>query len=126
MKTIHFFQIDTAMALTSLSNSYLSSDVNKFFNMNGRVTVNATLLFLESTYTSSVVIKRDIQKKLIEVIQARNNNIGTVSFNCLLLFSCTVCTKSEFYRNMQEFKIKSGKMIPNFCKKYFKINLEHT
>ena len=64
------------MALTSLSNVYLSNDINKFFNLSGRVTVNATLLFLENSYTSSVVVKRDIQKKLIEVIQARNNNIG--------------------------------------------------
>ena len=64
------------MALTSLSNVYLSNDINKFFNMSGRVTVNATLLFLENSYTSSVVVKRDVQKKLIEVIQARNNNIG--------------------------------------------------
>ena len=71
-----FFQIDTAMALTSLSNVYLSNDINKFFNLSGRVTVNATLLFLENSYTSSVVVKRDVQKKLIEVIQARNNNIG--------------------------------------------------
>ena len=71
-----FLQIDTAMALTSLSNVYLSNDVNKFFNLSGRVTVNATLLFLENSYTSSVVVKRDVQKKLIEVIQARNNNIG--------------------------------------------------
>ena len=53
------------MALTSLSNVYLSNDVNKFFNMSGRVTVNATLLFLENSYTSSVVVKRDVQKKLI-------------------------------------------------------------
>jgi hypothetical protein len=64
------------MALTSLSNVYLSNDINKFFNLSGRVTVNATLLFLENSYTSSVVVKRDVQKKLIEVIQARNNNIG--------------------------------------------------
>jgi hypothetical protein len=70
------YAIDTAMALTSLSNVYLSNDINKFFNLSGRVTVNATLLFLENSYTSSVVVKRDVQKKLIEVIQARNNNIG--------------------------------------------------
>lgn len=64
------------MALTSLSNVYLSSEINKFFGMNGRVTVNATLLLLENSYTSSVVVKRDVQKKLIEVIAARNNNVG--------------------------------------------------
>lgn len=64
------------MALTSLSNAYLSSDINRFFNLNGKVTINATLLFLENSYTSSVVVKRDVQKKLLEVIQARNNNVG--------------------------------------------------
>ena len=75
-QSLHFLQINTAMALTSLSNAYLSSDVNRFFNLNGKVTINATLLFLENSYTSSVVVKRDIQKKLLEVIQARNNNVG--------------------------------------------------
>merc|ERR1719266_3072148 len=70
------YAIDTAMALTSLSNVYLSNDINKFFALNNKVTVNATLLFVENAYTSSVVVKRDVQKKLIEVIQARNNNIG--------------------------------------------------
>ena len=64
------------MALTSLGSAYIQSEVNKFFALNNKVTVNATLLFVENAYTSSVVVKRDIQKKLIEVIQARNNNIG--------------------------------------------------
>ena len=57
------------MAMTSLRNEFVSSEVNKFFNLNGRVTVNATLLFLENSYTSSVIVKRDIQRKIIEVIQ---------------------------------------------------------
>ena len=57
------------MSMTSLRNEFVSSEVNKFFNLNGRVTVNATLLFLENSYTSSVIVKRDIQRKIIEVIQ---------------------------------------------------------
>ena len=64
------------MALTSLSSVYLSSEVNKFFKMNGKVTVNATLLLTETPYTSSIVVKRDVQKELIDVISARNNNVG--------------------------------------------------
>ena len=57
------------MALTSLSSVYLSNQINKFFPMNGKVTVNATLSLLENSYTKSLVVKRDVQTKLIEVIQ---------------------------------------------------------
>ena len=57
------------MAMTSLKKEFVSSEINKFFDLNGRVTVNATLLLLENTYTSSVNVKRDIQRKVIEVIQ---------------------------------------------------------
>ena len=64
------------MALTSLSSVYLSNQINKFFPMNGKVTVNATLSLLENSYTKSLVVKRDVQTKLIEVIQ--------VHFSCIL------------------------------------------
>ena len=37
--------------------------------MNGKVTVNVTLSLLENSYTKSLVVKRDVQTKLIEVIQ---------------------------------------------------------
>ena len=57
------------MAMTSMKKEFVSSEINKFFDLNGRVTVNATLLLLENTYTSSVNVKRDIQRKVIEVIQ---------------------------------------------------------
>ncbi len=60
------------MALTSMSNVYVSNRINKFFNLNGRVTVNATVLLLETSYTQSVVVKRELQTKLIEVIQVRS------------------------------------------------------
>ena len=59
------------MALTSLSSVYLSNQINKFFPMNGKVTVNATLSLIENSYTKSLVVKRDVQTKLIEVIQVR-------------------------------------------------------
>ena len=62
------------MTLTSLSGVYLSNEINKFFPMNGKVTVNATLSLLENSYTKSSVVKRDVQKKLIEVIQVRHQN----------------------------------------------------
>ena len=57
------------MAMTSMKKEFVSSEINKFFDLNGRVTVNATLLLLENTYTSSVNVKKDIQRKVIEVIQ---------------------------------------------------------
>ena len=60
------------MALTDMNEVYLSNAINRFFPMNGKVTVNATLELLANPYTRSVVVKRDIQKKLIEVIQVRN------------------------------------------------------
>ena len=63
------FQIDSAMTLTSLNRVYLSNEINKFFPMNGKVTVNATLSLLENSYTKSLNVKRDVQTKLIEVIQ---------------------------------------------------------
>ena len=57
------------MTLTSLSSVYLSNEINKFFPMNGKVTVNATISLLENSYTKSLGVKRDVQNKLIEVIQ---------------------------------------------------------
>ena len=59
------------MAMTSMKKEFVSSEINKFFDLNGRVTVNATLLLLENTYTSSVNVKKDIQRKVIEVIQVK-------------------------------------------------------
>ena len=64
------------MSLTDLNTVYLSNSINRFFPMSGKVTVNATVEMLASPYTKSVVVKRDIQKKLISVIQARGSNIG--------------------------------------------------
>ena len=59
------------MTLTSLSSVYLSNEINKFFPMNGKVTVNATLSLLENSYTKSLNVKRDVQAKLIDVIQVK-------------------------------------------------------
>jgi len=70
------YAIGSAMALTSFSNLYMGSSVNKFFSMNGGVTVNTTIQMEENPYTKSEIVKRDIKRKLIEVIQARANNIG--------------------------------------------------
>ena len=66
---IESFQITSAMSLTSLNTVYLSNEINRFFPMNGKVTVNATLMLVDTSHTRSLVVKRDIQKKLIEVIQ---------------------------------------------------------
>eukprot|EP00090_Calanus_glacialis_P024763 TRINITY_DN3845_c0_g1_i2.p1 TRINITY_DN3845_c0_g1~~TRINITY_DN3845_c0_g1_i2.p1 ORF type:complete len:1336 (-),score=262.38 TRINITY_DN3845_c0_g1_i2:474-4481(-) len=71
------YAIGSAMALTSFSNLYMGNEVNKFFSMNGAVTVNTTIEMEENSYTKSEIVKRDIKKKLIEVIQARANNIGS-------------------------------------------------
>lgn len=71
------YAISSAMALTSFSGIYVGNEVNKFYQMNGAVTVNTTLEMEENAYTRSEIVKRDIQKKLIEVIQARANNIGS-------------------------------------------------
>ena len=68
------------MAMTSLKKEFVSSEINKFFDLNGRVTVNATLLLLENTYTSSVNVKRDIQRKVIEVIQVNNKHTYLILF----------------------------------------------
>ena len=65
------FQISSAMSLTSLNTVYLFNEINRFFPMNGKVTVNATLVLTDTAHTRSLVVKRDIQKKLIEVIQVK-------------------------------------------------------
>ena len=76
-KYFKYSQIGSAMALTSFSSIYMGTRVNKFFSLNGAVTVNTTLEMEENAYTRSEVVKRDIKNKLIEVIQARANNIGS-------------------------------------------------
>ena len=60
------------MALTSFSGIFVDSKVNKFYQMNGAVTVNTTIEMEENAYTKSEVVKRDIKRKLIEVIQVKN------------------------------------------------------
>lgn len=70
------YAINSAMALTSFSPIFVGSEVNKFYQMNGAVTVNTTIEMEENAYTKSELVKRDIKRKLIEVIQARANNIG--------------------------------------------------
>ena len=64
------------MALTSFSNIYIGNKINKFYPRKGTVTINATMEMIENVYTKSELIKRDIKRKLIEVIQARSYNIG--------------------------------------------------
>lgn len=71
------YAISSAMALTSFSGIYVGNEVNKFYQMNGAVTVNTTIEMEENPYTKSELVKRDIKKKLIQVIQARSNNIGS-------------------------------------------------
>ena len=68
------------MTLTSLSSVYLSNEINKFFPMNGKVTVNATISLLENSYTKSLSVKRDVQNKLIEVIQVKTDLQKSLSF----------------------------------------------
>ena len=60
------------MALTSFSSIFVDSKVNKFYQMNGAVTVNTTIEMEENAYTKSEVVKRDIKRKLIEVIQVKD------------------------------------------------------
>jgi hypothetical protein len=70
------YAIDSAMSLTSLSNLYMGTSINTFYPLANTVTVNTTLELLENGYTTSNLVKRDLEKKLVDVIQARGNNIG--------------------------------------------------
>ena len=80
------FQIDSAMALTSLNSVYLSNSINRFFPMNGKVTVNATLEMVANPYTRSTVVKRDIQRKLIQVrIKSSKGAIEVIPKSCMHL-----------------------------------------
>ena len=63
------------MALTSLNSLYMSNEINRFFPMNGKVTVNATISLEETPYTQSLVVKRDVQRKLIDVIRVNTCGI---------------------------------------------------
>ena len=47
----YIIQIDSAMALTSFNTVYVGNEVNKFFSMNGKVTVNTTVQLVENPYT---------------------------------------------------------------------------
>ena len=78
------------MTLTSMSSVYLSNTINKFFPMNGKVTVNATLSLLENSYTKSLVVKRDVQKKLIEVIQVNKWLIKQIIVLKFIYFAYTL------------------------------------
>lgn len=62
------------MALTSLNTVYMKNEVNKFFPLNGKITVNVTLELLSNSYSRSEVVKRDVQRNLIQVIQVSQLN----------------------------------------------------
>ena len=57
------------MSLTSLSNLYMGTSINTFYPLANTVTVNTTLELLENGYTTSNLVKRDLEKKLVDVIQ---------------------------------------------------------
>ena len=57
------------MSLTSLSNLYMGASINTFYPLANTVTVNTTLELLENGYTTSNLVKRDLEKKLVDVIQ---------------------------------------------------------
>ena len=57
------------MSLTSLANLYMGTKVNTFYPLAESVTVNSTLELLENGYTTSNLVKRDLEKKLVDVIQ---------------------------------------------------------
>ena len=76
------------MALTSLNSVYLSNSINRFFPMNGKVTVNATLEMVANPYTRSTVVKRDIQRKLIQVrIKSSKGAVEVIPKSCMHLHS---------------------------------------
>ena len=78
------------MALTSFNDVYLSNEINRFFPMNGKVTVNATLELLANAYTRSPVVKRDVQKSLIQVIQVRGLLSGESNFKRKNIARCAL------------------------------------
>ena len=78
------------MSLTSLANLYMGTKVNTFYPLAESVTVNSTLELLENGYTTSNLVKRDLEKKLVDVIQenyvnqSKNNNIVALFSDSLL------------------------------------------
>lgn len=50
--------------------------------MNGKVTVNATVVLMDTPHTRSLVVKKDIQKKLIEVIQVSFQKYDETPVQC--------------------------------------------
>jgi len=81
------YAIDSAMALTSFSNLYMGNSISTFYPLNKAVTVNTTMEMIENGYTTSQIVKRDLEQKLVQVIQARGNNIGNGNLYVAGLFN---------------------------------------
>ncbi|KAF2367714.1 SEA domain [Trinorchestia longiramus] len=68
--------IESAFKKSAMKSIYLGNKVEKFYTLGGNVIVNSTVKLEDNPSTRSQDIKRSLQRHLIKVIQAHNNNIG--------------------------------------------------
>ena len=64
------------MDQTSLSSVFVSSSVNKFYALNNRLVVNASVFLQQIPDTLLDSFRAELQKQVANAIQRRNNNIG--------------------------------------------------
>lgn len=112
------WQIESLMDLTPLASVYVSSSVNKFYSINNKVVVNATVFLQQIPDTFLDSFRGELQNHVANAIRNRNNNIGVsrlfvdgpfspipaVQGNSHSIWPCSIV----WYHQMAHFDRKKG------------------
>ena len=64
------------MDLSPLSSIYVSTQINKFYQLNGKLVVNASVFLQQMADTTQDSFRAELQQQLTDTLRRRNNNIG--------------------------------------------------
>ncbi|XP_018010908.1 uncharacterized protein LOC108668242 isoform X3 [Hyalella azteca] len=123
--------IESAFKKSALKSVYLGSTVEKFYPLGGNVIINSSIKLEDNPNTRSRDIKRSLQRHIIKVIQAHNNNIGSSSLwvdgplNPIPLVDdvneCSVETLNDCHEHatcLNEFASFSCRCLPGYTDRY--------
>ncbi|XP_037079146.1 uncharacterized protein LOC119100141 [Pollicipes pollicipes] len=68
--------INSAMTQTTMKDIYMGNEINSFYSLGGRLILNTTVSLLDTAQTRRREVKNELQRQMIRVIKAKDNNIG--------------------------------------------------
>ena len=64
------------MTQTTMKDIYMGNAVNSFYSLGGRLILNTTVSLLDTPQTRLRQVKTELQRQMLKVIKAKDNNIG--------------------------------------------------